>query len=295
MHVFAAGRSVGRVRFLPDGRLLVATHPEPDATEIHVWAVPGSDRVRLHVPPQATVSALAVHPTGEQCYVATGHHLYAYRTDDGTPLPVPDEVPATQVVVSSDGSRLLTADERWGGRQLTALAVEPSGVRKLWQRPLGTKVRSLAGFLADGSRFIAIEDTIQTHSFDADDGQPLVRYPTHHAYQPALSATGRHLGVIGYSSMYFYDLSAGGSLRRIGGSANFGNFVSFAFHPDERTVAVIHGGPTLVKVYDLDTLKLRQKYTWKLGPLTSVAFSADGTLGAAGCQDGRVVVWDVDA
>jgi WD40 repeat protein len=36
------------------------------------------------------------------------------------------------------------------------------------------------------------------------------------------------------------------------------------------------------------------KWNWKLGPLRSVAYSPDGTLGAAGSEDGRVVVWDVD-
>ena len=59
-------------------------------------------------------------------------------------------------------------------------------------------------------------------------------------------------------------------------------------------MAVIHGGPTLVKVYDLGTLKQIHKWTWKLGPLRSVAYSPDGTVGAAGSDDGRIVVWDVD-
>jgi hypothetical protein len=34
-------------------------------------------------------------------------------------------------------------------------------------------------------------------------------------------------------------------------------------------------------------------YTWKLGKLRSIAFSADGTLAAAGTGKGQVV-WDVD-
>ncbi|HEX4611078.1 MAG TPA: WD40 repeat domain-containing protein [Urbifossiella sp.] len=48
-----------------------------------------------------------------------------------------------------------------------------------------------------------------------------------------------------------------------------------------------------MKPYDLDTLTLRSKLNWKVGPLTCIAFSPDGLLGAAGTDDGRVVVWDV--
>jgi WD40 repeat protein len=33
---------------------------------------------------------------------------------------------------------------------------------------------------------------------------------------------------------------------------------------------------------------------WKLGKLVSVAFSPDGSIGAAGTEDGQVIVWDVD-
>ncbi len=36
------------------------------------------------------------------------------------------------------------------------------------------------------------------------------------------------------------------------------------------------------------------KWNWKLGPFQSVAYSPDGTVGAAGSEDGRIVVWDVD-
>jgi WD40 repeat protein len=94
--------------------------------------------------------------------------------------------------------------------------------------------------------------------------------------------------------MYVWDLTTLAEPGKIGGSGNFGDFRSCAIHPNGKTMAVIHGGPTLVKVYDLGTLKQVHKWTWKLGPLRSVAYSPDGTLGAAGSDDGRVVVWDVD-
>jgi WD40 repeat protein len=114
------------------------------------------------------------------------------------------------------------------------------------------------------------------------------------AQQPQISPDGTRLGLVGYGSMYVWDLTTLEKPRKISGSSNFGDFRSFAFHPNGKTVAVIHGGPTLVKVYDLATLERVQTWKWKLGPLTSVAFSPDGTLGAAGSEDGRIIVWDVD-
>ena len=102
------------------------------------------------------------------------------------------------------------------------------------------------------------------------------------------------IGLIGYGKMYFWDLTTLDKPRKIGGSSSFGDFRSFAFHPNGKTVAVIHGGPTLVKVYDLSTLERVRDWKWKLGPLQSVAYSPDGNLGAAGSKDGRIVVWDVE-
>jgi WD40 repeat protein len=49
-----------------------------------------------------------------------------------------------------------------------------------------------------------------------------------------------------------------------------------------------------VCLWDVDNRKLLRTLDWKLGKLVSVAFAPDGSLGAAGTEDGQVVVWDVD-
>jgi WD40 repeat protein len=54
------------------------------------------------------------------------------------------------------------------------------------------------------------------------------------------------------------------------------------------------GASTLVKFFDAETGELLRKFQWKLGPLRCVAFSPDGTLAAAGSEDGKIVVWDMD-
>lgn len=305
MYVLEVGDSVVQLRFLPDGRrLLVGTVSSERVMSYDVWTLSGGGRVRLQLPEVPAESwdywehgpTVAFHPTGERCYVAWNGHLLASRTADGALLPGTEGVKAHQVVLSPGGDRVVTVRGLSGAeKHLTALTADESGVKVVWEKTMPREFRLAAGFLPDGERFVTVADAVRVCAFGSGEEQSAARYPSHHASQPRLSADGRHLGVIGYGSMYLYETAALGKPRRIGGKQTFGNFRSFAFHPNGRTLAVIHGGPTLVKVYDLQTLRLTRKYLWKLGPLGAMAFSPDGMLGAAGSLHGQVVVWDVDA
>jgi WD40 repeat protein len=305
MLVLQADDSVIQLRFLPDGRRLLAwVLSAQKVLNFDVWTLPDGGRVRLPLPRLDIQSwwywanhgnAVAVHPTGEWCYIAWAGRLFSFRTADGTPRPVPEGVRAHQVVLSPSGDRLLAAHLTRDRGQLAALTADASGDTVVWRRPLPPEFRHVAGFLPDGERFVTIAGhAVRISTFATGNEQAAARYPAGHAYQPQLSPDGRHLGVIGYGSMYLFDTAVLGKARRITSTRTYGNFVSFAFHPDGRTLAVIHGGPTLVKLYDLGTLRLVRKYNWKLGPLECVAFSPDGMLGAAGSRDGRIVLWDVD-
>jgi WD40 repeat protein len=309
MRVLEVGDSVIQLRFLPDGRrLLAGLATEKGVVSFDLCSLAGGGRTRLKLPQMdlkpwwdpAYGNVASVHPSGEWCYVAWAGGLFSFHTADGSPRrPVQAGVWADQIALSPGGDRLLAAGATLAGppQQLSAVAVAAAGDAVVWQRvpqPVSPRPLRLAGFLPDGERFVTVDDAVRVRTFATGDEQAAGRHRPAGTEQAQLSPDGRHLGMFGYSSMYLFDMTALGKPRRIAGSSNYGNFVSFAFHPAGRALAVIHGGPTLVKLYDVATLRLVHKYDWKLGPLGCVTFSPDGMLGAAGSQDGRVLVWDVD-
>jgi WD40 repeat protein len=305
MYVLKTGGSVFQLQFLPDGRrLLAGVASQEGIVNFDVLTLPDGEQVRLALP-QLRIdtwwysgygNAVALHPAGTRRYVAWNGQLFSFRTADGTPRRVTADIRARQVVLSPAGDRLLVAEAPTNGpKRVAALTVHATGDTVVWDKEMPQTFRQVAGFLPDAKQFFSLEDVLRIRSFASGEEQTAGRHRLVGTGQPQLSLDGRHLGTIGYSSMYLFDTTTLGKPRRIAGSNNFGNFVSFAFHPDGRKRAVIHGGPTLVKIYDLETLRLTQTYRWKLGPLGAVAFSRDGMLGAAGSQDGRIVVWDMDS
>jgi WD40 repeat protein len=306
MRVLEISGDVFLLRFLPDNRrLLIGTAHENRKVTFDLLTLWDGVRVSLDVPGadfdswcyQALYgNALAMHPGGEVCYVAWAGRLHAFRTDTGEALSVPKGVEAHQVVLSPNGDWLLAAHCTTGQRELFAVRTgPPKGEAIAWRKAAPPDFVQVAGFLPDGERFVTVDGgAVRIRSLATGEQLAASRVKPMGSGQPQLSPRGRELGLIGYGHLYFWDLTTLDKPRKIGGSSNFGDFRSFAFHPSGQTVAVIHGGPTLVKVYDLSTLKRLQTWQWKLGPLQSVAFSSDGTLGAAGSKDGRIVVWDVD-
>src|SRR5438270_9581963 len=170
MQVLEIGQPVYLMRFLPDGRgLVVATAGPPPAQAVtfEVVALPGGARVRLDVP-RALLSSwvntawygnpIAVHPSGEWCYIAWGARFFGFRTADGTPLDLPADVEANQAVISPDGSRLLAFHrQHGGGGPLFAIATGPDGGSVVSRTRLPAGCSTVAGFLPDGERFVTID------------------------------------------------------------------------------------------------------------------------------------------
>jgi WD40 repeat protein len=297
MLTFDVGGRVTRLQFLPDGkRLFVATNHDAFA----IWPLGGSEPIRLTPPPESRGMGdthngnLAVfHPTKPLGYVAWFGRLQAFDTDTGV-RKLAQEIRAHQVVMSRDGSRVLAAVTSYAeSPQLVGFAV--GSRHELTHFKTGERL-VLGGFLPDGDRFVSVEDnTIRIRSFETGEYLAAGQYKVVGLHHSLVSPDGRFFSSYGYHSFYKFPLDPLGQPERIMGSRSFGDFRSFAFHPGGKVLVVIHGGPTLVKVYDVEGLKKTAAYNWKVGELSSVAFSPDGTVAATGGEKGRVVVWDVDA
>jgi WD40 repeat protein len=292
MLAFDVGRAVWMVRFLPDGkRLIVRT----GVSVFSIWSVDGTSSVRIANSPRGRKppdfwfenNLVAFHPTKPTGYVACSGRLSAFDTDTGElkPLPHP-QLSGHQVALSPDGSRLLTAITESTKPLLTGFRVGSQRMPINYAVPTGRM--AIGGFLPDGERFVAVEDSrVRLRAFSTGEylGEGKYKVSGFRSSQISLAAGG-------YQCFYKFPLDPLGPPERISSSSD--DFRDLAFHPKGKMLAVILGGPTLVKLYTVEGLKKMDAFNWKVGLLNTVAFSPDGTLAAAAGAKGRVVVWDVD-
>jgi len=211
--------------------------------------------------------------------------------------------PITTLALSPSGSELLTGDE--------------DGVAKLWD------LRTMPG-----ERYLAAENSITTRMAASSDGRILARagatavtlWETNHWKKlgdlftgeqtngVAFSRDGRLLAVGSADKTVTVWKVATRQIRHVytdlavsQTSHGWGPW-ALAFSPDGRYLAAGDGlgsnhsgasGRCEIKIWDLQTDRLAQTLAHD-GPLSSLAFSPDGTLLASGGQDNRVKMWRVE-
>ncbi len=67
----------------------------------------------------------------------------------------------------------------------------------------------------------------------------------------------------------------------------------FVFLPGNNQLAVADGGNT-VKIFDIHTCSQAQEFDWGIGTVYCLTVHPDGTIAAAGGENGQVVVWDLE-
>lgn len=107
--------------------------------------------------------------------------------------------------------------------------------------------------------------------FTADGAKLLVRADSN-AVQLFDAATGADLGTLKHKGRPFV--------------------TGIAVHPRGPVACARTDGT--VTLWDADAREQLRVLDWKAGRLVSVAFAPDGALAAAGTEDGKVIVWDVD-
>jgi WD40 repeat protein len=257
-------RDCGGLSFSTDGR--------------HVsWLVPGARRVydrdtRDTEEQQFAMSQPAtklVHGTGGARVVSQhafpDHCLLGWRASDEGWVRT-WSISTTDLVVERV---TLSADAR-----LFAMLTRPALGSRWWDYPLRVEVRDAAT--------AAVRVTAE--------------FPSLNPAQLLFSPDARQL--VGFKDMTLMAWAVPEDLGSLGPPQILRNdsrkhFTAMAYHPGGRRLYATSNDAT-VHIFDTATWERTERFKWQLGSLKAVAVSPDGTLAAAGGNQGDVVVWDVD-
>jgi WD40 repeat protein len=301
-------RLIEAVAFHPGNRLLAVAGGSDDPVELFdastgavVWTGP--------VLSYLLTDNLRFDRTGRRLFAAGGEEgLFVIDTGSGESerfgrFDVPDAL-----AVSPNGRHLVVSDSLTN--KVSAFPVTANGVGSTqWEQSLrGHTVAEnwrVGGidFYPDSKRFASLEFCGRTRSGfktwlrvrSAKDGEILDKTAPSCEGGSLLkvSPDGEWTAFASSSHLFAFHATEHGDSVKLA-SPNRKHITGLAFHPSGRFLAVTSNDAT-VRLYDVQNRwEIARTFEWKIGKLKSVAFSADGTLAAAGGEKGQVIVWDVD-
>lgn len=276
---------------------IAASQQFDDGASLELWDA----TIGVSLPPPRTSGHLAA-----LAFTADGTRL-AYSTFGAlafgnTRVKYPQRMPAfaihpdgERVVVAANGGRSVI--ECWRVRSVGSYTQVWSERLDEYHRcgapaadPTGERVAVAEGYDGPDGR-PRQEATLR----DAETGKTTARIaldPAAPVRQLAFTADGAKLLVRDDSrTVQVFDAASG---ARAGELVHRGRpFVTaVAVHPRGPVACARTDGT--VTFWDAERREPIRTLDWKVGKLVSLAFSPDGALGAAGTEDGKVVVWDVD-
>lgn len=294
-------QTVEHLAFGPGVQLAVAY-----SSGLAVWdAAAGQQVARCaysSCPPAPTrVSDVIFPPDGRAVFVADSYQGVRTFRLPGL-VSVPFDMPVGRyctAAAASAGGRFVVAEwvppaETTDAHAIRGFRLDGDGPPSFdWE--VRTGYANGLAFFPDGDRFATVGASAARVVVRGWPGGKLVGDASYDRAEPArvaVSADGDRVAVVAGPHLRVWPASlAGDPLRAATGSRR--HFTGLAFHPSGRWLAATSNDQT-VKLYDPDSLDVARTYTWGIGKLKGVAFSADGTLAAAAGEGGRVVVWDVD-
>jgi WD40 repeat protein len=292
-------KQLTRVAFSGDGRFVAAagkggllawdlTKPDQPATTLStertefLRTLPGGGLL-------AVGSWLCVYDpaTGTHRQLAPSGGWRGYMLD---PRPSPD---GARILVGGWSCRL-----RVFNRTARKLSLRWELVPKTWNYPR-------AEFLPPGDRLIVLEEhrtdfrgTQGISVYAANTGKVLGAWlcaakrkvvPDHFVVSP----DARTL-VMGFGATFeIWDPSYAERPLQLVKSGRRSMILGMAFHPSGAVLATV-GNEEVVRFWNPSSWTEHRVLTWKIGKLSAIAFSPDGTRAAVGSTSGRVLVWDVD-
>jgi WD40 repeat protein len=280
-----------QVAFTPDGaRLIVWRHERT----LEVWELPAGKLVRSVGPFNGAHNdtGFALHPSGQVAFVAD--HGIGIATLGDPPAVTRIEPGVIGRVLASPNGEWVVASGRSGGEErLWGFRCSEAGeLLPAWEVAPHAELESVGAFVRD--RLVTINWKRLTVRSVATGGEVLnVPHPAKFGARLLASPDGSRLAGMSDTRMYVWDTATWARPARVTAPRGV-SFRSFALHPTRSLLAAIQVHQSLVTFFDVTAGKPAAKFQWKLGEMKSVAFSADGSLAAAGSASGKVVVWDVD-
>ena len=291
----------------PGGLVAAASDAFGAPGDVEVWDAASADRVFDHTT-LATLGnalALAFTPSGGHLFVSDAETVAVLDTTGWTwarnPL-LSDWRP--RLMLAASGTRLLAGSDLRSDGGLECLSIDAElNVRSLWITARGFEsLMDAFAISRDTTRAALVKQldftgrpTRTLAVLDAESGNQLTRVsldPASPVWQLAFTADGAKLLVrTDDRKVQLFDAATGaaaGELVHPGRPYVTG----VAVHPRGPVACARTNGT--VTLWNPDTREQLRTFDWKAGKLVSVAFSPDGALAAAGTEDGKIVVWDVD-
>lgn len=287
------------------GLVVVASGPPHSPPGVEAWdAITGAPRWTV-LPDRANIRHVTFALGGAHLFVADSGTQRVFQVpDDGPPVEVARTGWAFAGAAALGARAFLVSD---GGRPVLRCAGLPD-LTDQWRHDGGSEFRDpgteFGGSVAvdpTGGRFALLVREGPTHPKQsvsvraAATGEQRARIPfdaTDPVRQLAFTADGTTLLVrTDGRTVCLFDAATGaaaGELVHPGRPYVTGVAVHLS-----GAVACARTDGT-VTFWGAETREKLRTFDWKVGKLVSVAFSPDGALCAAGTEDGRVVVWDVD-
>jgi WD40 repeat protein len=286
--------------FAPTGRTLLAWVSDSFA----VWDLDTNQRTITWFRRSHHCGGFEFDPLGRWIYVAdeAGLRFYPPPFREFQRLTGEEDDPVLGMTVDWSGTRLVVSCGLQHRNRLECWDVAPDGdIGHLWSRPASyANCFSELVFSPDGSCIAALQSGSATITpvvtRDASTGavlEVLGKPSDARSLGLVFTSDGRYLLYGSPVTIAVYDLAE----KRFGNFApRFGNshFTDFAVHPTGKFFAT-SGGDRCVRLWSLPECQPRGVLKWDIGKLRSITMSRDGMLAAAGGEEGKIAVWDVEA
>lgn len=305
---------IHRLAFSADGRYLAANQGTMYHRGLEVFDLEQPEapaRVLKVAPATPVFRFLPDHPT----LVYGDNYLYGFDLRDAEPTArpiIPETIyPIGAFDFSEDGRQVLVTRLKpytiVGKSGYHLWRLEPDGsASEIWERSLGSDldtIENATAFVA-GGQFATVEKTFN-RSRNAYDFQILLRDTATGKSRTEIPppVEGTLLQLVGHAATGRLAVRYENAIAvwsNVSGDARSNHRLAempstcIVFHPSGQHLAASAADGT-VSLLDPESLAVTRSYNWEVGPLRSIAICPNGTLGAAGSADGKIVVWDADS